>query len=53
MTGNGASAAVATDQLAPGPYTVKGGVKEGKAGKEGLKPWRDCRRTTTLYGEGV
>jgi hypothetical protein len=30
---------VATGSLAPGTYTVKCGVKEGKAGKEGLKPW--------------
>jgi hypothetical protein len=34
-----ATATVATGALAPGSYTVKCGVKEGKAGKEGLKPW--------------
>jgi hypothetical protein len=39
VTGNGSTATVATGSLAPGTYTVKCGVKEGKAGKEGLKPW--------------
>jgi hypothetical protein len=38
-TGNGTTATVATGSLAPGNYTVKCGVKEGKPGKEGLKPW--------------
>jgi outer membrane protein OmpA-like peptidoglycan-associated protein len=38
VTGNGATATVATASLAPGSYTVKAEVKEGKPGKEGLKP---------------
>ena len=38
VTGSGAAATVATATLAPGSYTVKAEVKEGKAGKEGLKP---------------
>jgi len=38
VTGNGTSAAVATAALAPGSYTVGAVVKEGKPGKEGLKP---------------
>jgi hypothetical protein len=38
VTGNGTSATVNTGSLAPGSYTVKGDVKEGKHGKEGLKP---------------
>ncbi len=38
VTGNGTSASVNTAPLAPGSYTVKAGVKEGKKGKEGLKP---------------
>lgn len=38
VTGSGSSATVATDSLAPGSYTVKAEVKEGKKGKEGLKP---------------
>jgi len=39
VTGNGSTATVATGSLAPGSYTVKCGVKEGRPGKEGLKPW--------------
>jgi outer membrane protein OmpA-like peptidoglycan-associated protein len=38
VTGNGTSATVNTASLAPGSYTAKGEVKEGKKGKEGLKP---------------
>jgi hypothetical protein len=38
VTGNGATATVATGSLDPGNYTVKGDAKEGKKGKEGLKP---------------
>ena len=40
VSGTGATATVATGALAPGSYTVKCGVKEGKPGKEGLKPWQ-------------
>jgi outer membrane protein OmpA-like peptidoglycan-associated protein len=47
VTGNGASATVATAALAPGTYTVKCGVKEGKPGKEGLKPWQTADATAT------
>jgi hypothetical protein len=38
VTGSGTTATVATGSLAAGTYTVKGEVKEGKPGKEGLKP---------------
>ncbi len=38
VTGSGNTATVATESLQPGNYTVKGDVKEGKKGKEGLKP---------------
>jgi hypothetical protein len=38
VTGSGASATVSTASQAPGAYTVKGEVKEGKKGKEGQKP---------------
>ena len=38
VTGSGTTATVATGSLNPGSYTVKGEVKEGKKGKEGLKP---------------
>ena len=48
VTGNGTSATVATDQLAPGPYTVKVGVKEGKKGKEGLKPGQSADATASF-----
>jgi outer membrane protein OmpA-like peptidoglycan-associated protein len=39
VTGNGTTVSVSTGSLAAGTYTVNCGVKEGKAGKEGLKPW--------------
>jgi len=39
VNGTSATATVATGALAPGSYTVKCGVKEGKPGKEGMKPW--------------
>jgi len=38
VTGNGTTATVNTASQAPGSYTVKAEVKEGKKGKEGLKP---------------
>jgi hypothetical protein len=37
VSGTGTTVTVATGSLAPGTYTVKGEVKEGKPGKEGLK----------------
>ena len=41
---------MATGSLAPGTYTVKGKVKEGKPGKEGLKPGQtaDCSASFTV-----
>jgi len=48
VTGSGATATVATATLAPGPYTVKCGVKEGKAGKEGLKPWESANASASF-----
>jgi hypothetical protein len=45
VTGTGATATVATAALAPGSYTVKCGVKEGKPGREGLKPWQTADAT--------
>ena len=47
-TGNGTTATVATDSLAPGPYTVKAEVKEGKRGKEGLKPGQTADATANF-----
>jgi len=37
-TGSGTTVTVPTAALTAGSYTVNGSVKEGKAGKEGLKP---------------
>ncbi len=48
VTGSGTTATVATGTLAPGTYTVKCGVKEGKPGKEGLKPWQVADSSTTF-----
>jgi hypothetical protein len=39
VTGNGPRATVASGSLAPGQYTVQATVREGKPGKEGLRPW--------------
>ena len=39
VTGTDTVAKLDTSNLAPGTYTVNGTVKEGKPGKEGLKPW--------------
>jgi outer membrane protein OmpA-like peptidoglycan-associated protein len=47
VSGNGTTATVATAALAPGSYMVKCGVKEGKAGKEGLKPWEAAEASTS------
>jgi hypothetical protein len=49
-TGNGTTTMIATGSLDPGSYTVKGTVKEGKAGKEGLKPGQtaDCSASFTV-----
>ena len=50
VTGTGTTVTVATASLAAGSYTVKGTVKEGKAGKEGLKPGEtaDCSASFTV-----
>jgi outer membrane protein OmpA-like peptidoglycan-associated protein len=47
VTANGSSATVATAALAPGSYTVKAQVKEGKPGKEGLKPGQTADATAS------
>ena len=47
VTGSGATATVATTTLAPGTYTVKAEVKEGKPGKEGLKPGQSAEASAT------
>jgi hypothetical protein len=50
VTGTGTTVTVATGSLAAGSYTVKGTVKEGKPGKEGLKPGQtaDCSASFTV-----
>jgi outer membrane protein OmpA-like peptidoglycan-associated protein len=48
VTGNGTTATVATATLAPGTYTVKAQVKEGKQGKEGLKPGQTADASATF-----
>ena len=50
VTGSGTSATVATGSLAPGSYVVSAEVKEGKPGKEGLKPGEtaDCSSNFTV-----
>jgi outer membrane protein OmpA-like peptidoglycan-associated protein len=48
VTGNGATASVATTTLAPGSYTVKVGVKEGKPGEEGLKPGQSAEASASF-----
>jgi outer membrane protein OmpA-like peptidoglycan-associated protein len=45
VTQNGATANVATATLDPGSYTVNCGVKEGKPGKEGARPWESASAT--------
>ncbi len=49
-TGNGTSATVSSASLDPGTYTVKADAKEGKKGKEGLKPntTASCSSTFTV-----
>ncbi|MDR3738832.1 MAG: OmpA family protein [Terracidiphilus sp.] len=48
VTGNGPTATVNTAALPTGTSTVKVGVKEGKLGKEGLKPGQSAECTTTF-----
>ncbi len=48
VTGNGATATVATANLAPGTYTATANLKAGKAGKEGLKPWQSASCTASF-----
>jgi len=48
LNGNGTTASLdsaATTALAPGSYTVNCGEKEGRPGKEGLRPWESAAST--------
>jgi hypothetical protein len=50
VTGDGSTATIATDTLNPGSYTAKAEIKEGKRGKEGLKPGEkaECSASFTV-----
>jgi hypothetical protein len=48
VSGNEATATVDTSRLTPETYTVKCRVMEGKAGKEGAKPWQSADATTSF-----
>jgi hypothetical protein len=48
VTGLGSMATVATAALAPGTYTVKSVVQEGKHGKERFKPWETAAASTSF-----
>ncbi len=51
LNGNGTTASLdsaATAALSPGSYTVDCGVKEGRPGKEGLRPWESAAATAIL-----
>lgn len=47
VTGNGNTATINTASLAPGSYSAKATVKEGKKGKEGLKPGQTAECTAS------
>ena len=46
--GSDATTKIDTSALAPGEYTVTGTVKEGKPGKEGMKPWETATCTAGI-----
>jgi len=51
LHGNGTTASLdstATATLAPGSYSVNCGVKEGRPGKEGLRPWESAAATASF-----
>jgi outer membrane protein OmpA-like peptidoglycan-associated protein len=47
-SGSDATEKLDTSSLAPGEYTVTCNVKEGKPGKEGLKPWETATGTAGI-----
>jgi outer membrane protein OmpA-like peptidoglycan-associated protein len=48
VTGADTTAKVDTSALAPGSYTVNCGVKEGRPGKEGMRPWQTASGTANF-----
>src|SRR6202034_2175690 len=48
VTGNDSIPKIDTSALAPGEYTVTGTVKEGRPGKEGLRPWETATCTAGI-----
>ena len=48
VTGNDSNPKMDTSALAPGEYTVTGTVKEGKTGREGMKPWETATCTAGI-----
>jgi outer membrane protein OmpA-like peptidoglycan-associated protein len=48
VAGNDTTAKLDTSALAPGNYTVNCSVKEGKPGKEGLKPWETATSSASI-----
>ena len=48
-TTNGETATVNTASLTPGQHTVYCNAKEGKPGKEGLKPWQVATQSTATF----
>lgn len=49
VKGNGTTATVDTADLQPGQHTVTCNAKEGKPGKEGVKPWQLAQATTATF----
>jgi hypothetical protein len=49
VKGNGANGTVDTSTLAAGSHTVKCNAKEGKPGKEGVKPWEVAAEGSTTF----
>jgi len=47
--GNSATATVNTASLSPGTHTVKCDAKEGKPGKEGMKPWEVATENSATF----
>jgi hypothetical protein len=48
VTGNDSNPKIDTSSLAPGEYTVTGTVKEGRTGREGLRPWETATCTAGI-----